>query len=584
MIRKSGWLVLLSMLLVVTLVVYLFAGRMIKFGIVNSLEQASQAEVNLDSVNLNFAPFGIELMGLQMTDSANPTHNSISFERAAASVEVWPALLGYWIVDELSVEGMAYGLARKSPGAVFTQSSQEDAAPSSFAFDKQALPDQDELIARLDLKTPAKAQALANTANEELVALGRLQNQLPSEQQLQQYEAQIKALTDSKIKDASDLAQKTEQLKAIKAQLEQEKEKLKNVSNQIAASKNKQAQALAELKAASASDWSKAQQLASLSDGGLAGIAQILLGQAWADKLAQVQALYRMVEPYLENSPASDPQVTDTANDETVLPNRLLPLPRQPYPDFLIKQAKVSWLMAGGKAEMNAQNITAQHALINSPTTFAMQALDLPKLKSFNLQGELAIYEQLKSKFTWKLSDYGFDDISLGKEGASLQLLAGSLMSDGSFVLLGDQITQASEFTLLKPRFEQQGAGAMAQLVDILNKQQSLPFNIGASGSIESPKVSVTSSVDKIIADAIGGKAKEKVAQYQSSLKAKFDQQYQNGLAGQAGWSSQLSEQSTQVDSAEASIEKMLSAQLAGVEGQVKDKLKDSVFKKIGGK
>ena len=240
--------------------------------------------------------------------------------------------------------------------------------------------------------------------------------------------------------------------------------------------------------------------------------------------------------------------------------------------------------MAGGEAEMNAQNITAQHALINSPTTFAMQALDLPKLKSFNLQRELAIYEQLKSKFTWKLSDYGFDDISLGKEGASLQLLAGSLMSDGSFVLLGDQITQASEFTLLKPRFEQQGAGAMAQLVDILNKQQSLPFNIGASGSIESPKVSVTSSVDKIIADAIGGKAKEKVAQYQSSLKAKFDQQYQNGLAGQAGWSSQLSEQSTQVDSAEASIEKMLSAQLAGVEGQVKDKLKDSVFKKIGGK
>ncbi|MDN3640369.1 TIGR03545 family protein [Simiduia curdlanivorans] len=584
MIRKSGWLVLLSMLVVVSLSVVLFAGRMIKFGMVSALEEAVQAEVNVDSVSLNFAPLGLEIVGLQITDRANPTHNSVSFARAAASLELWPALLGYWIVDELSVDGMAYGLARKSPGEVYHRAEKDEEAKQGFTVGAQDLPDQDELIARMDLKTPVKAQALADVASEEMAALGQLQNQLPSEAQLKQYEAQIKALTDSKIKDANDLAKKTEELKAIKAQLEQEQAKLKQLSKQIVASKNKQQQALAELKAASDSDWDKAQQLANLSDGGLAGIAQILLGEAWAGKLAQVQALYAMVEPYLDQGGASGKtQADETAGDEQVLPNRLLPLPHQPYPDFLIKQANVSWLMAGGEVAMKAKNITAQHALINSPTTFTMQAANLPKLKAFNLNGELAILDQLKSKLTWALSDYGFEQLALGSGNTSLQLLAGSLTSEGSLALLGDQITQKSNFTLLQPTFEKVGGDAMAQLVDVLNKQQTLPFAIAASGSIEAPKVRVSSSLDKLFADAVSGKAKEKIAQYQSSLKEKFEQKYQAALANQGDWAAQISAQSSQVDSVESSIEELLSAQLAGVESQAKDKLKDSLLKKMGG-
>ncbi|BFM12245.1 hypothetical protein R50072_23980 [Simiduia litorea] len=585
MIRKSGWLVLLSMLVVVSLSVYLFAGRMLKFGMVSALEEAVQAEVNIDYVGVNFAPLGLEIEGLQVTDRANPTHNSVSFERAAASLEMWPALLGYWIIDELSVDGMAYGLARKSAGEVFHRAEKDEEAEQGFSVSAQDLPDQDELIARMDLKTPAKAQALADVASEELAALGKLQEQLPNEAQLKQYETQIKALTDSKIKNANDLAEKTQALKAIKAQLEQEKAKLKQVSKQIAASKTKQQEALAELKAASDSDWSKAQQLANLSEGGLAGIAQILLGEAWASKLAQVQALYAMVEPYLEQTSASGESRTDEgASDEPVLPNRILPLPRQPYPNLLVKQANVSWLMAGGEVQMKAQNITAQHALINSPTNFSMQGLNLPKLKAFNLTGDLAIFDQLTSNLTWTLSDYKFDALALGKGTTRLQLLAGSLMSEGSLGLLGDQVTQTSSFTLMQPMFEQVGSDAMGQLVDVLNKQQRLPFMIAASGSIEAPKVSVTSSVDKLIADAVSGKAKEKIAQYQSSLKEKFDQQYQTALASQGDWVAQLSTQSGELDSVEASIEKLLSAQLAGVESQAKDKLKDSVLNKLGGK
>jgi len=572
------------MLVVVSLSVVLFAGQMIKFGMVSALEEAVQAEVNIEHVGVNFAPLGLEITGLQITDRANPTHNSVSFARAAASLELWPALLGYWIVDELSVDGMAYGLARKSPGDVYHRAEKDEEAEQGFSVSAQDLPNQDELIARMDLKTPAKAQALADVASEEVAALGQLQNQLPSEAQLKQYEAQIKALTDSKIKDANDLAKKTEELKAIKAQLEREQVKLKQVSKQIVASKNKQQQALAELKAASDSDWDKAQQLANLSDGGLAGIAQILLGEAWAGKLAQVQALYAMVEPYLDQGGASGkPQADEAAGAGQVLPNRLLPLPNQPYPDFLIKQANVSWLMAGGEVAMNAKNITAQHALINSPTTFTMQAANLPKLKAFNLNGELAILDQLKSKLTWALSDYGFEQLALGSGNTSLQLLAGSLTSEGSLALLGDQITQRSNFTLLQPTFEHLGGEAMAQLVNVLNKQQTLPFAIAASGSVEAPKIRVSSSLDKLLADAVSGKAKEKIAEYQSSLKEKFDQKYQAALASQGDWAAQISAQSSQVDSVESSIEDLLSAKLAGVESQAKDKLKDSLLKKMGG-
>ena len=119
MIRKSGWLVFLALLATVLLLVYVFAGTAIRIGMVYTLEKAVGAEVNIDDVSLSLSPLALTIDDLQITNKDKPTHNTISFANANAALEVWPALLGYYVVNDLSIDGLAYGTERRSPRYTF---------------------------------------------------------------------------------------------------------------------------------------------------------------------------------------------------------------------------------------------------------------------------------------------------------------------------------------------------------------------------------------------------------------------------------------------------------------------------------
>src|SRR5690606_20512350 len=122
-------------------------------------------------------------------------------------------------------------------------------------------------------------------------------------------------------------------------------------------------QSVARLRGASADDWQRIQQLANLRDGGLAPLSQILLGDFWGSKIAQLEGFYRLVKPYIPQQ-----QGEEATTAEPTLPNRILPLPNQPYPDFWIKNARVQWLVGGGNAVVQIRDITAQHAIIDVAT------------------------------------------------------------------------------------------------------------------------------------------------------------------------------------------------------------------------
>ena len=582
MIRKSGWLVFIVFLLTLLALVYLFAGAAIRLGMVYSLEKAVGAEVNISKVSVELAPLALRINNLQITDAANPTHNSISFGHARAALEVWPALLGYYVINDLTVDGLQYGAKRSDEGAVYRTPGADGEKVDIAKLLQVDLPDADELIARANLQTPAKAEALKQLAATEQKQLKGLQEQLPTKATLAQYQAEIKALTDSKISNAADLAVKAEQLQQLKAQLTTEKDKLLQVKQQLTQSKTNLQHAVAELKAASAADYAKVQQLANLSDGGLAGISQILLGDLWGERVAQLQSLYLLAKPYL---PDSLPHASgnNSAAPEEILPNRILPLPSQPYPNFWIKHARVSWLLGGGEGTLTLQDITAQHALINRATTFALDVKQLPQLAAFNLSGDFAILEQMVTNLNWQLDGLNLKPMTLGKGDSALDLAAGLVSSGGKLNLTNNQLSQQASVLLTAANFNSSGNKYLQQLASLLNQQQQIPFNISAKGLVSAPKVSVRSSLDKLLGDALLGEAKQKVAAYQNELQAKLDSQLQNGLAGQQDWAALLTQQDSEVADASGSIDNMLNAKLADVKDQAKDKLKDKLLNKLGG-
>lgn len=578
MIRKSGWLIFLVLVSVVMALVYLLAGPAIRLGLVYGLEKAVGAEVNIARVSLSLAPLALNIRDLQITDKERPTHNTLSFDRANASLEVWPALLGYYVIEDLSIDGLAYGTERRSPGKVYRRETAEGEGVDLVEVLQLDFPDADELIARANLQTEAQGVALREQATVQQRQLKGLESELPNREKLNEIEAEIAALTESPVESPADLATKTEQLRRLQDTLRTERDQLRQVQEQLGQSRQELQQAVMDLREANASDWQTLRQLANISEGGLAPISQILLGDVWGQRIAQFETLYRLVAPYLpESLGRGETEV------ERTLPNRILPLPGQPYPDFWIKNARVNWLIGGGQATVSAQDITGQHYLINTATRFNLDAHNLPRAAAFTVNGDFQVMDQMVTNLAWQVDAYALETIAMGRGGNALNLIGGTVDSTGSLRLVDNQVNQDARVVLQQPNFSTQGHRYMHQLVDLLNQQDQIPLSLGATGRISSPEVSVRSPLDSLIGNALLGEAREKVAHLEADLRARLDSQLEQQLGEQTDWRSSLEQRESQVDALQTRIDAMLAARLDGVRDDARERVREGLRDRVRG-
>lgn len=580
MIRKSGWLVFLVLLAVLLALVYLFAGFAIRLGMVYTLEKAAGAEVNISRVSLSLTPLALSIHDLQITDKDKPTHNTLSFAKAQAALEVWPALLGYYVVNDLSIDGLAYGAERRSPGKVYRgELATDPKEPINIAEVLNVdLPDAKELMARVNLQSQEKGRVLQELLPNQQQQLQDLKAKLPSREKLEEIQAQIKALTDSKIADAADLAKKTQELKQLQEQLKNERDSLKQIQQQLTQMRDQLQQAAKDVRDAGAADWQKLQELANIRDGGLAPLSQILLGDYWGEKIGQLEGFYRLVKPCIPES--ADKDAAADAAQEPVLPNRILPLPRQPYPDFWVKNARVNWLIGGGEATVSLQDITAQHAIINSTTRFSLDVQNLPQLAAFNLKGDFAILQEMITNASWQMEGFKLDDLALGSGDNMLNIAAGILASSGSLKLVDNQVTQQAQVLLQQADITALGNQYLQQLAELLDKQDKIPLNLSASGLLSDPEVSVRSSLDKIIGDALLGEAKQKLAALEQQLRGQLDAELQKYLGGEQNLLASLDTQNLELNSLDQTIDEMLKAKMSDVKSEAKDRLKETLLKR----
>jgi uncharacterized protein (TIGR03545 family) len=283
-----------------------------------------------------------------------------------------------------------------------------------------------------------------------------------------------------------------------------------------------------------------------------------------------------LVKPYIPES--TEEEAADAP--EPVLPNRILPLPRQPYPNFWVKNARVNWLIGGGEATVSLQDITAQHALINSATRFSLDVKNLPQLAAFNLKGDFAILQEMITNLSWQMDGFKLGNLALGGGENLLNVAAGLLASSGSLKLVDDQVTQQAQLLLQQADITASGNRYLQQLAELLDKQEQIPLNLSAKGLLSDPEVSVRSSLDKLIGDALLGEAKEKLAALEQQLRGQLDAELKKYLGEEQNLLASLDTQNLELDSMQKSIEEMLNAKLSGVTSGASDRLKDMLKKR----
>lgn len=563
--KKLLWLIPVSLITLVV-VAYLLANSIIKTVLTSELEQVTGAEVNIDSVSLRLMPVSVNLSGVQLTDPAKPEFNSISFSNAYARVDPWPALKGYYVVEELEISELAYGSKRTKPGKVYRVPPANDNALDLASLLQVEIPTADAILARANLQTLQQGAALKQLAEQQKQKFTELRQQLPTAEQLAEFQANVKALTESRISDASELAAKTQQFNTLQQQLRAERDKLRELQQSLLQSRDSLSSAVTALRSAADQDWQQLQQLANIQQGGLAPIFQILLGDVWAREIQKLEALYQLAKPYLQQ-------------DGEPAPAKPLD-PNQPYPDFWVKQARVHLLLAGTESTIQMQDITTQHQLINNVATrFSLDVAGLPKLNTFKLNGDFAILEQMITNLSWQLDGMALENLTLGREQTALTLLAGLFSANGSLQLTDDQLKQQAKVLLKNANFDKTGNRYLDQLVGLLNQQGQIPLDVLAEGLISNPQVTIRSSLDRMLGDALLGEARQKIAQLQTQLRSELDSRLQQQLAGQQEWLSLLQQQETDSKAIEAKLEALLGAKM----GNLQDQLRNRLLDRLGG-
>lgn len=561
--KKLLWLIPVS-LFTVLLIGWLLANSIIKNVMISQLEEVTGAEVNVDSVSLRLMPVSLQINGVQLTDPAKPGFNSLSFAKAYARVDPWPALKGYYIVEELEITELAYGSKRQQPGQVYRVPPPNDNALDLASLLQVEIPSAEAILARANLQTMQQGEQLKHLAKTQQQALNELRQRLPTASTLEEFQANVKALTDSRITDAADLAAKTQQLNTLQQQLRTERDKLRELQQSLQQSRDTLSDAVKALRQAAEQDWQQLQQLANIKDGGLAPIFQILLGDVWAREIQKLEALYQLAKPYLQ-------QEGEPAPAKPLDPN-------QPYPDFWVKNAKLHLLLAGTESTITMQDITTQHQLINNVATrFNLDVAGLPKLNTLKLHGDFAILEQMITNLSWQLDGMTLEDLTLGRDQNALTLLAGLLSANGSLKLIDDQLKQQAKVLLKNANFDKTGNRYLDQLVSLLNQQNQIPLDVVAEGLVSHPQVSIRSSLDRVLGDALLGEAKQKIAALQSQLRTELDTRLQQQLTGQQEWLSLLQQQEGETKALEAKLEELLNAKMGNLQDQLKQRLLNRV-------
>jgi uncharacterized protein (TIGR03545 family) len=117
-IRWPGLIGFTVVVAVVVVLWFLFMDSMVRRAIERSGTALVGAEVDLARAHVTLVPLGITLSGLQVMDPAAPATNSLEIARIAFELDSLNLLRRKVIINEMGVEGVRFGTARKRPGTV----------------------------------------------------------------------------------------------------------------------------------------------------------------------------------------------------------------------------------------------------------------------------------------------------------------------------------------------------------------------------------------------------------------------------------------------------------------------------------
>ncbi|MCK4564238.1 MAG: DUF2062 domain-containing protein [Verrucomicrobia bacterium] len=121
LLRKSGLILVGSVLIIGLLLEFLLLDIAVKKGIQSAIAANTGAEVNIEKAHLSLAGGKLEIENLQITDPDKPSHNLVQLKTLAADISVGDLLRQTYTIDHLAGATLKRNTLRDKPGAVYAK-------------------------------------------------------------------------------------------------------------------------------------------------------------------------------------------------------------------------------------------------------------------------------------------------------------------------------------------------------------------------------------------------------------------------------------------------------------------------------
>ena len=491
-----------------------------------------------------------------------------------ADVSVEQLLLGRLHLEELVATGIRVHQLRAKPGEVY-QSLTEQGNFKQWTLDSlaelnMALPDVDEIVARIGLQTPVAIEKAKSSVAEQQAVLQQGKQEIPTAEDLKRYEEELKKLTDADIKDPAQLQQVQTQFAALKEQFEADRERLKAAkelaSNAVATLKTD----FDAVKNAPASDLQRAQQLIQFNSEGFTEITAVLFGEQMRQWSQYILLAYDTLAPILARS----------ADESLVQPQRgegvwfEFTQANEP-PSFLVKKATTEFVWGETRVDANWTNITHQHQQLGQPTTFQVRSDQSPLWQLLNLNGELAITDNgVDAKQQWQVKGVTLNELGLSEQTEFTASLVRALVdSEGAVSLRNSMFDGGATVKLLDMVVTAEAENRWAEVVaTALRQLQRLDINASIAGALAQPEFSFSSDLDRQLGSALKSAALDASKTELAALQTKLQAESSGFLGANQDVLEGLTALLSDAEQRDKKLEEMLKAKF---EKQLEDQLKD---------
>jgi uncharacterized protein (TIGR03545 family) len=396
--RIQGIAVFVVLVGLIGLFLVLFLDKIIKDTLEEQGSRVMESQIDIASLSTSLMSQSMDIANLQVANADKLDENLVQAGRIKFDFDGGRAMSKKVIIDNMSLEGLRLNQKRETPAKPYkpareepeTGKEPEDKSSSDFGLPQGLdFKDPKDILKNEKLET---LEVVEKTKGDFEALKTKWENKVDqqlSKESLAQIQKRLKDLEakSKNLKDPSAIASMATEIQDLQKDIQTRIDTVQNFQKDLETD-IRQAQKLAsQIKDLPKKDFDRLKKKYSLDLKGGTGLVSKMVSGPMKDHFDKAWEFYKKISPYLksdsdsESKPEQKPEKRERGKGEFIKfssPN--------PFPDFLIRQGKLSMNMWGQDVEGEFQGLTDDPKVYGKPFNLNLQGSENEAFKQFKLK------------------------------------------------------------------------------------------------------------------------------------------------------------------------------------------------------